>query len=271
MNGPSLVFKILILVVALVVIWLGAPFAVVPAGHRGVLATFGKVDASVYAEGIHFRWPIAQTMHLIEVRIQKGEGEGEAASKDLQVVHTKVAVNYHLKPDRVAEVFRTVGDLAAVENRLILPAVQEAVKASTAKYTAEELVTKRPEVRDAIRLALVERLGKHEVAVDEFSIVNFQFSRSFNEAIEAKTTAEQLKLKAERDLQRIKVEAEQKVASADAEARSLALQRQHLTGELLKLREIENERRAIEKWDGRLPTYTAGNTIPFIQMPTPAR
>lgn len=269
MNRGALFAKIAAAAVLLLIVWALAPFAVVPAGNRGVLTTFGKVDDVVYAEGIHFRWPIAQTMHLIDVRIQKGEGDGEAASKDLQVVHTKVAVNYHLKPDRVAATFREVGDLAAVESRLILPAVQEAVKASTARYTAEELVTKRPEVRDAIRAALHERLAKHDVAVDEFSIVNFQFSKSFNEAIEAKTTAEQLKLKAERDLQRIRVEAEQKIASAEAEAKSLAMQKQQVTTELLRLREIENQRKAIEKWDGRLPTYTAGGTIPFIQVPGP--
>jgi regulator of protease activity HflC (stomatin/prohibitin superfamily) len=201
------------------------------------------------------------------VRIQKGEGEGEAASKDLQVVHTKVAVNFHLKPERVADIFRSVGNLDAVESRLILPAVQEAVKAATARYTAEELITKRPEVRDAIRMALNERLIKHDVLIDEFSIVNFQFSKSFNEAIEAKTTAEQLKLKAERDLQRIRVEAEQKIASAEAEAKSLAMQKQEVTSELLRLREVENQRRAIEKWDGQLPTYMAGGAIPFIQVP----
>ena len=270
-RAGSWILRVVALLVLLILLWAMAPFAVVPAGHRGVLTTFGKVDTEVYAEGIHFRWPIAQTMHLLDVRIQKGEGDGEAASKDLQVVHTKVAVNYHLRPDRVSNTIREVGDLEAVENRLILPAVQEAVKASTAKYTAEELVTKRPEVRDAIRSALIERLGKHDVVVDEFSIVNFQFSKSFNEAIEAKTTAEQLKLKAERDLQRIRVEAEQKVASAEAEARSLALQRQQVTSELLKLREIENQRRAIEKWDGRMPTYTAGDSVPFIQIPAQGR
>lgn len=263
--------RLFIVAIAGVLLWMMAPFAVVPAGHRGVLTTFGKVDDNVYAEGLHFRWPIAQAMHLIEVRIQKGEGDGEAASKDLQVVHTKVAVNYHLIPERVAKIFSEVGNLAAVESRLILPAVQEAVKASTAKYTAEELVTKRPDVRDEIRNLLTQRLSKHDVKVDEFSIVNFQFSRSFNEAIEAKTTAEQLKLKAERDLQRIKVEAEQKVASAEAEARALALQKQQVTAELLRLREIENQAKAIEKWDGQLPQYTAGNGIPFIQIngPTP--
>jgi regulator of protease activity HflC (stomatin/prohibitin superfamily) len=266
-NAKSLLGKLFGGVALLLLLWAAGPFAVVPAGNRGVLTTFGKVDLTVYAEGIHWRWPIAQKMHLVDVRIQKGEGEGEAASKDLQEVHTKVAVNFHLKPERVADIFRSVGNLDAVESRLILPAVQEAVKASTARYTAEELITKRPDVRDAIRGALIERLAKHDVVIDEFSIVNFQFSKSFNEAIEAKTTAEQLKLKAERDLQRIRVESEQKIASAEAEAKSLAMQKQQVTGELLRLREVENQKRAIEKWDGRLPTYMAGGAIPFIQVP----
>lgn len=271
MGNASLARKIGAGLVLLFVLWSLAPFAVVPAGYRGVLTTFGKVDDVVYGEGIHFRWPVAQTMHLVDVRIQKGEGDGEAASRDMQVVHTKVAVNYHLKPERVAATFREVGDLGAVESRLILPAVQEAVKASTAKYTAEELITKRPEVRDAVRLALHDRLDKHDVVVDEFSIVNFQFSKSFTEAIEAKSTAEQLKLKAERDLQRIRVEAEQKVVNAEAEAKSLAMQKQQVTADLLRLREIENQRRAIEKWDGRLPTYAAGGSVPFIQLPGPGK
>jgi regulator of protease activity HflC (stomatin/prohibitin superfamily) len=270
-NARTLVPRLFAGFFLLLVLWIAAPFAVVPAGNRGVLTTFGKVDLTVYAEGIHWRWPIAQKMHLVDVRIQKGEGEGEAASKDLQVVHTKVAVNFHLKPERVADIFRSVGNLDAVESRLILPAVQEAVKAATARYTAEELITKRPEVRDAIRLALNERLMKHDVMIDEFSIVNFQFSKSFNEAIEAKTTAEQLKLKAERDLQRIRVEAEQKIASAEAEAKSLAMQKQEVTSELLRLREVENQRRAIEKWDGQLPTYMTGGAIPFIQVPGAAK
>lgn len=95
---------------------------------------------------------------------------------------------------------------------------------------------------------LKERLSRHGIIVDEFSILNFAFSKSFNEAIEAKTTAEHLKLKAERDVQRIRVEAEQKVASAKAEAQALSLQRQQVTSELIRLREVENQTRAIEKW-----------------------
>jgi len=252
----------LVIVVAVVAL---SPFTVIPAGHRGVITTFGKVTEEVLGEGLHFRIPIVNSVHKIDVRLQKGESEGEAASKDLQTIHTRVALNYHLTPDRVAITFRDIGGPAEVGDRIIVPAMHEAVKAATAQYTAEELITKRSDVRDRIRGYLETRLNKHGIAVDEFSIVNFEFSPSFNDAIEAKTTAEQLKLKAERDLQRIRVEAEQKIAQAQAEAESLKLQKQEITPELIKLREIEAQRLAIEKWNGVLPGVTGG-AVPFISI-----
>jgi len=265
LTMPPVLKKAVGVLVALIVLWMLSPFAIVPAGNRGVITTFGKVSPDVLDEGLHFRIPIAQTVHLMDVRIQKGEGSGDAASRDMQQVHTSVALNYHVNPAEAANVFRELGQ--NIGDRIIVPAVQEAVKAATAQYTAEELIAKRPEVRDRIRSLLMERLTRHGVVVDEFSIVNFAFSKSFNEAIEAKTTAEQLKLKAERDLQRIRVEAEQKVTQAKAEAESLALQKQQVTTELIRLREIENQRKAIEKWDGRLP-QVSGGAIPFINVQT---
>ncbi len=240
------------------------PFRVVPAGHRGVMTTFGRVDNIVLGEGLHFRIPLVQEIHLVTVQIQKGEGSGEAASKDLQQVSSTVAINYHLAPNEVPYVFQAIGSVEDVGMRIITPAVSESVKAATAQYTAEELITKRAAVRENIRIELAHRLRKYGIIVDEFSIVNFTFSKSFNDAIEAKTTAEQLKLKAERDLQRIRVEAEQKLAQARAEAESLALQKQQVSAELIRLREVETQREAIRKWDGRLPQVTAGT--PFINV-----
>ncbi|MBL8492413.1 MAG: prohibitin family protein, partial [Rhodocyclaceae bacterium] len=192
---PRFIKVLLSFAAAVLVLWILSPFAIVPAGHRGVVTTFGKVSPEVFDEGIHLVIPVAQAVYLMDVRIQKGEGAGDAASKDLQQVHTTVALNYHIDPKEAANVFQDVG--TTIGDKIIVPAVQEAVKAATAQYTAEELITKRPEVRDRIRGLLVERLTRHGVAVDEFSIVNFTFSKSFNEAIEGKTTAEQLKLKAE--------------------------------------------------------------------------
>ncbi len=202
----------------------------------------------------------------MDVRLQKGEGEGDAASKDLQSVHTRIAINYHLDPKQAVNVFRNIGpstDIAA--DRIIIPAAQEAVKAVTARFTAEELVSHRTEVREAIGKMLRDKMQRHGLVLDEFAIVNFAFSRSFAEAIELKVKAEQEKLKAERDLQRIEVEAKQKVASARAEAEALALQRQQITPDLLALRRIENEREAIRKWDGKLPNVTSG-AVPFINV-----
>lgn len=251
--------------VAVIVLLILNPFVVVGPGERGVVMNFGAVQKEVLGEGLHLRIPIMQKIIIVDVKVQKGEGQGDAASKDLQHVTTNVAVNYHLEPSRVAETYQTVGNLSAVEARILLPAVQESVKAATALYTAEELVSRRQEVRDQIRTLLRDRLIKNGVIVDEFSIVNFSFSREFNNAIEAKTTAEQLKLKAERDLERIRIEAEQKVAAAKAEAEALRLQKEIVTDNLIKLRQIEMQQKAIEKWDGRMPQVTGGAT-PFIDL-----
>lgn len=263
---PSQLARIVVsLVVALIVIWILNPFVVIGPGERGVVMNFGAVQKDIMGEGLHMRIPIMQRVVIMDVKVQKGEGQGDAASKDLQQVTTNVAINYHLDPARVAETFQTVGSLNAVGDRIILPAVQESVKAATALYTAEELVSRRAEVRNQIRTLLRDRLSKNGVIVDEFSIVNFAFSREFSNAIEAKTTAEQLKLKAERDLERIRIEGEQKITGAKAEAEALRLQKENVTENLIELRKIEMQQRAIEKWDGRLPSVTGGAT-PFIDL-----
>ena len=261
---------VLVLVVALVAVFI-APVAVVPAGGRGVMTTFGSPRNELYEPGLHFRWPIAQTMHTMNVQIQKGEGEGDAASKDLQSVHTKVAINYHLEPSYAVEAFKNISpstDVAA--ERIIMPATHEAVKAVTARFTAEELITRRTEVRDAIAVLLKEKMARHGLALDEFNLINFAFSKSFSDAIENKVKAEQQKQQAERDLQRLQVEAQQKIVGARAEAESLALQRQQITAELLALRRIENERAAIAKWDGKLPQVSGGAT-PCINIERAAK
>ncbi len=252
-------------VAALLLVLILNPFVVIGPGERGVVLNFGAVQKEVLGEGLHLRIPIMQKIVIMNVQVQKGEGQGDAASKDLQQVTTNVAINYHLDPNRVAYVYQTIGNFQAVGDRMILPAVSESVKAATAQYTAEELISKRQEVREKIRNLLLNRLATYGVIVDDFSIVNFAFSREFSNAIESKTTAEQLKLKAERDLERIRIESEQKMTQARAEAEALRVQKENVTENLIKLRQIEMQQRAIEKWDGKLPQVTGGAT-PFIDL-----
>lgn len=259
----------LLLLACGVAVWWLWPFAIVPPGHRGVITTLGKPSEQVYGEGIHLRIPLIQALHTMDVRVARSEGEGEAASKDLQTVRVKVILNYHLDPAAVARAFRDIApSTPEVAQRIIDPARPEAFKAVTARFTAEELVTRRNEVSEQIAHQLREKLARHGLVLDEFSIANFAFSPSFMQAIEAKVNAEQKKLEADRDLLRIRVEAEQRIASARAEAEALRLQRQEVTPLLVELRRAENERLAIARWNGQMPAATVGGgALPWINLP----
>lgn len=249
-------------IVVLLVILVMNPLIIVGAGERGVVLNFGAVQPHVLGEGLHFRIPIYQKIVKVDVRVQKEQTEAAAASKDLQDTHSIVALNFNIIPDKAPWVFQNIG--GAFRERVIDPTIQEVVKAITARYTAVELITQREKVRVEIRDMLKERLLGYNIAVVDFSIVNFKFSPQFTQAIENKQTAEQMALKAQRDLDRIKIEAQQKITSAQAEAESLRLQKQNVSAELIQLRAIEASMAAIQKWDGHLPSVTGGGAIPFI-------
>jgi prohibitin 2 len=240
------------------------PWVQVGPGQRGIVLNFGAVQKQVLEEGLHLRIPLMQEVVFMDVKLQKAETDAAAASADLQDVSSRVALNYHIVPDKANVVYQKIG--LQFKERIIDPAILEVVKAVTAKYTAEELITKRPAVSEAMRLALMERLIVNNIAVDAFSIVIFSFSKIFTEAIESKQTAEQLALKAKRDLDRIKIEAEQKITAAKAEAESLRLQRANISIDLIELRKIEANMKAIEKWNGVLPQVTGGGAIPMIGL-----
>jgi len=251
-----------IVVVVLFLFFAFKPWAQVGAGERGVVMNFGAVENTVLGEGIHFRVPIMQTVVLMDVQIQKAITDAGAASSDLQDVDLSVALNYHIIPDMANIVYQSIG--VEFKARIIDPAIQEVMKAVTARYTAEELITKRPAVSTEMKDALTQRMLESNIAVDAFSIVSFSFSQTFTDAIEAKQTAEQNALKAKRDLDRIRVEAEQTIAAATAEAEALRLQKMNISPDLIELRKIEANLKAIEKWNGILPEVTGAGAVPFI-------
>lgn len=236
---------------------------IISAGERGVLLTFGKPNMVPKTEGLHFKIPLVQTIVKMDVKTLKYEAELTAASRDLQDVSTKIAINYHIVPEQVPEIYKTIGITYA--DKIIYPMEQEVNKATTAQFTAEELITKREQVRENMKNTLRDKLASRGIVVEEISIVNFAFSKSFTEAIEAKVTQEQQALQAKNKLEQIKFEAEQKVASAQAEATALSLQKQFITPELLRLRQIEVQSKsldvqlkAIDKWSGQTPTVLVG-------------
>lgn len=258
-NKLTLVISIIVFV--LVALFLFNPFFIINAGERGIILTFGKPSNDTVAEGLHFKIPLVQTVVKMDVKVQKSQTDADSASKDLQDIHSTIALNYHIVPEKANVIYKTIG--LGFKDKIIDPAVQEVVKAVTAKYTAVELITLREKVRNDIKAMLKDRLAQYNITVDDFSIINFRFSQQFTQAIEQKQTAEQLALKAQRDLERIKIEAEQKITQAKAEAESLRIQKENVSPLLVELRKIEATLKAIEKWDGVMPKVTGG-ALPFI-------
>jgi regulator of protease activity HflC (stomatin/prohibitin superfamily) len=249
------------IVALLILIWL-SPFGMIGPGERGVHMRFTAVTGKVFGEGLFFLIPLIENVQKVNIQIQKEEMKADAASKDLQTVHIVVAMNYHIDPTRVAKIFQDVG--VHYKERIIDPAMQEGVKASTAKFTAEELITRREAVREDTKAQLKARLHEMGIVVDEFNIVNFQFSKVFNDAIEAKVTAEQSALAAKNKLEQIKFEAEQRVAEAKGKAEAITIESNALRSNPQIL-----EMRALEKWNGTLP-QVMGGAVPFISLPAPA-
>jgi prohibitin 1 len=221
-------------------------FVIVNAGERGVLMQFGKVQEQVLGEGLHVIVPTVYSVKKLSVRVQKQESSAEASSKDLQDVFTDVALNWHIIPDEANAIFQQIGDEKEVVARIIDPAVEEVLKAVMAKYTAEEIITKRGEVKAAVDEFLTLRLVTYHIAVDDISLVHVHFSERFSDAVEAKQIAEQEAKRGEFLALKAVKEAEAKVNLAKGEAEVQRLLRDNLTPELL-------ERQAIEKWNGQLP------------------
>jgi prohibitin 2 len=262
---------------------------IVDAGNRGILVQFGNVATeNSLDEGLHFVVPFRDNVVQIEVRTQKIVESATSASKDLQDVSTQVALNYHINPDRAQVLYQQLGPDYA--NRVIVPAIQESVKQVTARFNAEELITKRETVKNQIEEQITARLGAYNIVVDALSITEFQFSPQFTAAVEAKVEAQQRALQAQNELRRIQIEAQQNEAQAIGEqkaniARAEGIKQSNVLqaeGEAQAITLIDAQLRnnptylewlKATKWDGVLPLVTGGGSggqgnTPFIDIPT---
>ena len=245
-NPKKIIIPIVIVIVA-VIVGLNS-FVVVDAGHTGVVVTMGKVNEGVLQEGVHAKIPFVQSVEKIDNRIQKLEVNTEAFSKDLQSVKTVLAINYRVDTSKSYSIYKNIG--SDYENVLVVPAVNEVLKAITATYTAEQSVTNRALISDGLVKGLNEKLNNIGLYVTDVNIIDFDFSEAFITAIEEKQVAQQKLLKAETEKQ-TKI----KNAEADAEAKKIKAkgdaEANNKINDSLTDKVIQNKK--IEKWNGELP------------------
>lgn len=236
-------------------------FTIVSAGERGVLLTWGAFNGTVFQPGLHVKIPLVQEVIKMNVQTNKIEvARSEAYSHDLQVVNIHSVINYNIDPQAVGNVFQQYG--LDFEGKVLTPNLEASVKQTVAKYTAEALLSKRAEVQDEIQSALKSSIPTQFV-VTKYALVNEQFSEDFEKAIEAKQVAQQEAEKAKNELTKAQIDAESRIAQAKGEAEAIKIQAQAIQqqggAEYVRLK-------TIEKWNGILPTYMTGNTVPFINV-----
>lgn len=253
-----------LILLILVIIVLAGSIVVVEAGQTGVILTFGKVSPVVLQEGIHFKVPFAQKVVNMNNRIVKTEVTTEAFSKDLQTVSTVIAVNYHINKSSSAEIYKQVG--LGYDDVLVVPAINEVLKAVTANYTAQQLVSTRGEVSILLDENLNSKLNEYGIIVDDLNIINWDFTEEYISAIEAKQVAEQNLIKTRTEQEQALViantEAQKQVIAAQAEADKIRLLAD-ATAESNKtiaesLSDILIRYELLQKWDGQLPKVTGG-------------
>ncbi|QDT70436.1 FtsH protease regulator HflK [Planctomycetes bacterium MalM25] len=265
-NNPNAVIAL----IALVVLGLLASqsFVTVDAGHVGVVKRFSAVQEGVLQPGLHPKLPIITQVVPVETRIKRVEADATASSKDLQIVTSKIVLNYMVDRDQADKLYEQLGVEYPI--RIVEPALQESIKATTAQYTAEQLITDRKEVAKQMLADIEQRLESKFLMPTDLSIIDFQFSDDFNRAIEDKQVAQQAALRASNELDRIKIEAEQAQAEASglaqaelerarAESEAQKMLRDTISPEVLQLR-------FIERWDGKLPVYSGGD-LPALLVP----
>jgi len=282
-SSAKFLVPIAILLVAAFAIF-SSMTVIIQSGNVGVISTLGAVQPNALPEGFHFKKPFIDAVQQIDIRLTASHAQATAASKDLQSVTTQVTMQYSLNGPLAPQIYQRIGLLSKVSASIVEPAIQECVKGVTAKFTAEELVTKRELVKQQIQDALahfinstlLEKGLENAVNIANLAITDFNFSPEFNRAIEAKVKAEQMALQAKNEkimrVTQAEAASEERKLAASAEAFSTEVQSKAradaIQREALALKQSPEiiQLRSIEKWDGVLPRISGGGVVPFLNV-----
>jgi regulator of protease activity HflC (stomatin/prohibitin superfamily) len=265
-NWQSIVAGIAI---AIVMIFSLNSFVILNPGEAGVLSILGKSRDGALLEGIHLKAPFISQVDIYDVTVQKYEIPAQSATKDLQELSAKFAINFRIDTGEIVEIRRKQGSLENIVSKIIAPQTQEAFKIAAARRTVEEAITKRNELKEDFDSALSQRLDKYGIIILDTSVIDLAFSPEFAKAVEDKQIAEQRAQKAVYVAQEAEQEAQAEVNRAKGKAEA-----QKLLAETLKSQggQLVLQKEAIEAWKSggaQMPKVLvmggdAKNSAPFM-------
>ena len=234
-------------------------FYTIPSTQRGVLSTFGKMSDNVIEDGLHVKIPFIQTVKRVNVQQKKFDGKEDSYTRDVQTSEVEYTINYDLVSENVSKLMKNIGN--DYHNRIVVPFIRSAMKESFGNFAATEIVENHDVVRREIEEHLRRTLDSTYFVNIQFQIVNIDFDDEFENAIKDKQVAEQNALKAKNITIQVEEQAKQTKIKAQAEAEAMGIKARALESNP-KLVNYE----AVQKWDGKMPQYLLGNSVPFIDL-----
>ncbi len=237
-------------------------FFIVPPGEVAIKTRLGSIVDS-YSEGIHFKLPLVESITKFSIQIQRADIRTQAFSKDLQTMTSHLAINHRIQKETVVSIYRNLGK--DYVNSVLDPIAQELFKAITAKYSADTIIANRAALVEELNAVVKAKLQEKEIIITDISLVDLDFTDQFLKAVEDKQVVEQQAKMSEKLVEKAKKDAEQAIAKSRGEAEALRMQREQVTPQLIELRKVDAQLKAIEKWNGVLPYYV-GWGMPFVSV-----
>ncbi|MDE2385776.1 MAG: prohibitin family protein [Alphaproteobacteria bacterium] len=267
-------------------------------GDRGVLLTNGALS-SVVEPGLHFKLPFLQRVEKISLRQQVLKWGCEyqncgnlpamqSYSRDQQPADMRVTVNFHVPESSVADVYTNYGTIESLADRVIARKAPQEIKTVFGQYDAVSVIQNRAKFNKDVSDA-ISKVTDGPVMIDSVQVENINFSQAYEQAVEARMTAQVEVQKQEQNLQQEKIKADIAVtqakgradsvkAEADASAYKTKIEGE-ATAEAIKARAAALANNPLlvdltraEKWNGQLPTsMIPGSTVPFMDVGTPAQ
>jgi prohibitin 2 len=206
--------------------------------------------------------PMVQEIKQLDIRTLRWEEQTQAYTKDVQQADVSFVLTYSLEPAYTVEMYRTVG--ADWADKLMRQVVFEELKREFGQHEAVTLIATRDQAARAIEAGVKTKLAERHVLISGLQITNIDYTKQFEDSVEAKVIAQQRAIEEQNRTVQIEQQAKQKVISATAEAESMRIRANALEK---NVRLVEWE--AVQKWDGKLPQYQLGGTTPFINLAPP--
>lgn len=230
---------------------------VIPSNTVGVkYSALHGTSKDTLKEGVHFVTPFVDKIYKIDTTVQERTDDNVSVqTKDAQWARMQVNVKYEVSKSNAFKVYKQYKTMDALKDNIIGNYAQNAMNEVCSNYNIIDLLgDKRNEIINQATDILKQDLEKEGVTLKMLTIKDLDAGKKIEKAISDEAVAKKQVETAKQKQEKARTEAETKLIEAEGEANANTVKTKALTPEVL-------QEQWINKWDGKLPKVTDGNTM----------